>query len=671
MAYTSILRIKSFENKNIKQSKADVVKTKYSQIKCIICFLVLSLLVVTNVTAQDIEFKKKNFTDEAGFNEAQAYLKKGDDLFVKQKKWLYAQALEFYLKANNFNPNNSILNFKIGICYLNSSDKALSLNYFIKAQSLKPTVDTKIEYAIAQGYNYSLQFDEAIQHYKKFDSEYNGSDKVEISKQIAKKITECENGKLLVLTPVKVKIENVGIVNSKYRDGSPLITAEEKLMIFTSRREGSTGNEIDPNELELYEDVYQSTKEGSSWTEPKKISGNVNTASHDASVGLSFDGKLLFIYRGLINGGDLFEYTYGNEVWSSPKPLAKINTPSQESSACISSDGKILYVVSDRSDKSIGMRDIFVSRLNEKGDWSEPENIGVDVNTIYDEEGVSLSKDGKTLYFSSTGHNTMGGFDMFRTTLTDGKWSKPENLGYPLNSPDNEMYCQVFGEKENEHGYFSAVRKDGVGSIDIYSFEMIQDPVAIVNKTDSTDNPENYRVPVDNGEPSNLFVNVNVGKTDTVKTEKQIKTEPTVNTDVVNETKTEQIVNTDVVNEIKTELVANKDVKAETKVDNIVTASNVTFKVQVGACRREIPYSELHQRYPGKKDVLKENHDGLYKYLIGNYDKYSSAKQEKINCGTTDAWIVAYKDNKRVHITEVINMLSWYPLNKVLINMLS
>ncbi len=638
-------------------------------IKYILLLLVTNLIVTVSAFAQDIEFKKKNFTDEIGFNEAQANLKKGDDLFAKQKKWLYSQALEFYLKANTFNPNNSILNFKMGICYLNSTDKALSLNYFIKAQSLKPAIDSKIEYAIAQGYHYSLMFDDAIQHYKKFESEYNGSDKVEISKQINKKINECENGKILVLTPLKVKIENVGVVNSKYRDGSPLVTADEKLMIFTSRREGSTGDEIDPNELELYEDVYQSTKDGSNWTAPKKINGNVNTVSHDASVGLSFDGKLLFIYRGVINGGDLFEYTYENNAWSAPKSLGKINTSSQESSACISDDGKTLYVVSDRPDKSIGMRDIFVSHLNDKGDWSEPENIGNDVNTTYDEEGVSLSKDGKTLYFSSTGHNSMGGFDMYRTTLTDGKWSKPENLGYPLNTPDNEMYCQVFGEKGNEHGYFSAVRKESIGSIDIYSFEMIQDPVAIVNKSDSTDNPENYRVPVDNGEPSNLFVNVD--KTDSVKIEKQIKTEPNVSNVVVKETNTEQVVNNDTAKDIKVNVAVNKEIKAETKVENIVTASNVSFKVQVGACRREIPYSELRQRYPGKKDILKETHDGLYKYLIGDFNKYSTAKQEKINCGTADAWVVAYKENKRVHISEVINMLSWYPLNKVLINLLS
>jgi hypothetical protein len=253
----------------------------------------------------------------------------------------------------------------------------------------------------------------------------------------------------------------------------------------------------------------------------------------------------------------------------------------------------------------------------------------------------------------------MGGFDLFRTILVDGKWSKPQNLGYPLNTPDNEMYCQVFGEKENEHGYFSAVRKDGIGANDIYSFQIIQDQLAI-NKSDSIDNPENYRISVDNGEPSNLFVNVNNGndeKKETVISENQIKTEPTIKSEVIKESKIEPIVNIEIV----------KDTKSE----QFLSSSNVVFKVQVGACRREIPYSELHQRYPGTKNILVETHEGWYKYLIGNYDKYSNAKQEKIGCGTFDAWVVVYKDGKRVNINEVINILSWYPFNRVLINMLS
>ncbi len=618
--------------------------------KYILLFLFIGNVIFYNANAQDIEFKKKNFTDDAGFNEAINNIKKGDDYFSKQKKWVFPQAIEYYLKANTFNPNNSMLNFKLGICYLNSNDKALSLNYFLKAQSLKTNVDIKIEYAIAQAYQYNLQFDDAIEHYKKFQSSYNEADKNNVLKQVEKKIVECENGKLLVTKPINVKIENISSINSKYSDYAPLITGDEKLLIFTSRRDGSTGGDIDPNELEYYEDIYQSSKDASGWLSPIKINGNVNTPSHDASVGLSFDGKLLFIYRGLINGGDIYEYTLENDVWAQPKQLNKINTEFHETSACISDDKKTLYIVSDRQDKTLGMRDIFVSHLQENGDWSEPENIGDVVNTPYDEEGVSLSKDGKTLYFSSTGHNTMGGFDMFKTNFVDGKWSIPENLGYPLNTPDNEMYCQIFGENENIHGYFSAIRKEGQGSNDIYSFQMIVEQTALKNLTDSTDNPDNYKVPIENGDPSNLFANVKDSlKTENVNVDKTLKNNPDTNNTVQN-------------TYVKT------DVNKNTVLNN---NENVEFKVQVGACHRQIPYAELHERYPGKKDVLMEQHDGWYKYLIGKYPQYSQAKQEKTSCGTADAWVVVYKNGSRVNISEVINMLSYCPYNKLLIMMLS
>ena len=151
--------------------------------------------------------------------------------------------------------------------------------------------------------------------------------------------------------PLNVKIENLGpVINSKYTDYVSLVTQDEKQLIFTSRREGNTGKEIDPNELEYFEDIYCSKKENSTWTSPQIISGSVNTNSHDAGVGLSDDGKTLFVYRGLVNGGDLFEYKNENGIWSDPKDLSKINSSFHETSACISSDGKNV-VSGKRSDR--------------------------------------------------------------------------------------------------------------------------------------------------------------------------------------------------------------------------------------------------------------------------------------------------------------------------------
>jgi hypothetical protein len=631
----------------------------------IFTFLALSLTSLMTANCQDVEFKKKNFTDANGFDQAVNNIKKGDEYFAKHMKWPYQQALEYYIKANEFNPNNSMLNFKIGICYLNSFDKANSLSYFLKAQSLKPDIDPKIEYAIAQSYHYSLQFDEAIKHYKLYINSYISPDKNSIAVLIDKKIAECESGKVLVAKPLKVKIENLGSnLNSKYSDYVPLVLSDEKQMIFTSRREGSTGGEIDQNGLEYFEDVYQSLKDQDKWGVPTQISGSVNTKSHDACVGLSSDGVQLFIYRGIVNGGDLYECKKEGDLWLTPKPINKVNTSFHETSACLTQDGKTLYLTSDRQDKTIGMRDIFISHLDNAGEWSEPENIGATINTSNDEEGVSISPDGNTLYFSSTGHNTMGGFDMFKSVYQNGKWSTPENLGYPLNTPDDEMYIQVFTGPNSEHGYFSAIRKECIGSSDIFSFEIINEQIVAKSVSDTAENPENYRVPVEGGDPANIFVNVN---NDSISTQKN-KNEVAVveNKEITNNAQTDQKL---IQGNNENNTVNNPSDKD--KNENIVTSENVVFKVQVGACHRQIPQAELHQRYPGKKTITMETHEGWYKYLIGSYSKYNEAKIEKTTCGTYDAWVVVYKDGKRVPISDVLNMLSFYPFCKLTILLLS
>jgi hypothetical protein len=249
----------------------------------------------------------------------------------------------------------------------------------------------------------------------------------------------------------------------------------------------------------------------------------------------------------------------------------------------------------------------------------------------------------------------MGGFDMFKSVFENGKWSVPQNMGYPLNTPGDEMYPQVLGINDDMHGYFSATRKEGLGSIDIYSFQFIKDQIVQKSTSDSTDNPENYSVPVDSGDPANLFVNV--GNDTLNKNKTTVNNDPVANNDP-------QVNNNQLVENNKTD-------NPVIETPPILSSENVAFKVQVGACHREIPYAELHQRYPGKKAVSMESHDGWYKYLIGNYKKYNEAKQEKIACGTSDAWVVVYRDGKRIHISEVLNLLSYYPYNKLLILMLS
>ncbi|MCB0381723.1 MAG: PD40 domain-containing protein, partial [Flavobacteriales bacterium] len=149
-----------------------------------------------------------------------------------------------------------------------------------------------------------------------------------------------------------------------------------------------------------------------------------------------------------------------------------INSKNQETSACFSPDGNTIYFVSNRPD-GIGGKDIYKSTKNKDGKWGEAENLGRTINTIDDEDAVFLHADGKTLYFSSKGHKTMGGYDIFKSTYEKGKWSTPENIGYPINTADDDV-CFVL-TASGEYGYYTSAKLDGKGKRDIYRVSFIDE----------------------------------------------------------------------------------------------------------------------------------------------------------------------------------------------------
>ena len=145
-----------------------------------------------------------------------------------------------------------------------------------------------------------------------------------------------------------------------------------------------------------------------------------------------------------------------------------INTSYHESSACYSPDGKSVYFVTDKPDGGLGDRDIYISNKDEKGKWGKAINLGPTINTQYGEEGVFIHPDGKTLYFSSQGHKSMGGYDIFKSVLnTETKvWSEPENIGYPVNTPDDDVFFVT--SASGKHGYYASFNATGYGEKDIY-----------------------------------------------------------------------------------------------------------------------------------------------------------------------------------------------------------
>jgi len=247
--------------------------------------------------------------------------------------------------------------------------------------------------------------------------------------------------------------------------------------MFTSARDNTTGGKTDDRDLNFFEDIYISNKSGDIWRDASNPGKPLNTDSHDAIVGVSPDGKHALIYKGEDNGGDIFECRINEEgEWGKPKRLPKeINTKYHESSASFSPDMEALYFVSDKPD-GFGGKDIYYTSLRIKGnkeklDYEDAVNLGAVINTRYDEQGVFMDVEGKTLYFSSKGHNTMGGYDVFKTTLKNGKWTKPVNLGYPINTADDDIFFSF--SRDGRHAYYSSFDPDGYGNRDIYMITLL------------------------------------------------------------------------------------------------------------------------------------------------------------------------------------------------------
>ncbi len=422
---------------------------------------------------EDVKFITSNFPGQSQqVSIAKQQIKNADILVFNEGN--ITDGLELYQKAYEFNPNNSELNFKIGFCYYNTTQKYDCLTYFEKAWTLNPKVDKRIDYYLGRGYHLNYQFDKAIKFYNQYTAIVK--DKKQLD-EIAKYITECRNGKDLLKDTTKVEIINLGEnVNSEYRDYGPMVTADGSKMYFTSRRKGTTGGGIAADGM-FFEDIYETVKTESGWTKARSVGTPLNTKLHDAVVGLSPDGQQLFIYLDQ-NGGDIYVSELKGSRWSKPANVeGNVNSKYHESKACISFDNKTLYFISDNPDLSIGGRDILFSYLDHNGNWSPPSNIGPVVNTPYDEVDIFLHPDGRTMYFSSMGHNTMGGYDIFKTTKNaDGQWTTPVNLGYPINTPLDDAFFVTTASGKT--AYYASVRPEGSGLHDIYELRFPVDEVA-------------------------------------------------------------------------------------------------------------------------------------------------------------------------------------------------
>jgi outer membrane protein OmpA-like peptidoglycan-associated protein len=392
----------------------------------------------------------------------------------------YAEALPLVLDMLKIEPENCNLNFMAGVCYLNSSlEKPKSVVYLEKAvtktdpeyrNSWKEKDAPEISYLyLGDAYHYIYEFDNAIQLYKEFQSRLLTTDS-EYQDMIARKIQTCVTAKELVSSPIPFQIRNLGPkVNSPEGDYSAVVSADQSMLIFTSRRPGSTGGKTD-QDGKYFEDIYISLKKDSVWGDAMNIGSPVNSNGHEASISTSIDGQKLFIYKDDNGDGNIYVTSLNGDTWEVPVKLdANINSKYWEPSCALAPDGETFYFVSDTLG-GFGGSDIYRCKKLPNGKWSKAQNLGSRINTVYNEDAPFMQADGRTFYFSSQGHRNMGGFDIFKVTLSDTGWGAPQNMGYPLNTTgDDQFYVPT---PDNRHAFYSSVQEGGYGERDIYGITL-------------------------------------------------------------------------------------------------------------------------------------------------------------------------------------------------------
>jgi len=421
-------------------------------------------------------------------------LKTGNKFFEQEN---YRAAIPYYEKVLAKDPNNAKALFNAGISYM-SFDKEKASDYIYKAQKLKPKVSKDVEYWLGRVDHLNYNFDEAVAHFQAYNATLKKND--QRKEELAQWIQHSKNAKVQFNSPKDIFVKNLGpTINTQFSEHSPVISSDDKLLIFTSRGEAVTGasgsvsdkkNKSVAADGEYYEDIFEATRiDDENWQKPRSLSGVLNGKGHDASIQLFDNDTKMLMYRN-DNNGDIFVTDKSGGDWTAPKALdGNINSKAFESDAFITPDGLTIYFSTGKYSED-GTLDLYVAtRASTGADWGTPKSLGANINTKYDDDSPYLSKDGKTLYFSSRGHNTMGGYDIFKSEYDEGarKWGPAVNMGYPVNTPDDDSYYRL--SPDGSYAYLSSYRIGGYGEKDIYTINYIKNANIVgkvFSKSDST-----------------------------------------------------------------------------------------------------------------------------------------------------------------------------------------
>ncbi|HWY35960.1 MAG TPA: hypothetical protein VNX68_15055, partial [Nitrosopumilaceae archaeon] len=402
------------------------------------------------------------------------FLVEDGEFYLEDKD--YEKAYDCYDKLVKLDKKNIFFKFQKGMCAIHMPQKkSETIAIFEEVRKTEPN-EPSVLYYLGRAYHANYKFEEAIKYF----NEYLASKpkNKELKAEAEQFLTNSQFGQNLVKTMLDADIKNIGPpVNTKADEYVPVISADESVLIYTYRGPLSTGGLMnekfkpDPKGGRYYEDVFISKRlADSTWSTPSGIGEEINTTHNDASIALSPDGQELFtFYSDEKNGGDIYVCHLSGDTWSKPEKLGpNINTKYWEGSCSITADGHFLYFSSEKPG-GLGGKDLYVSEMQPDGEWGVAKNLGPSINTKYDEDAPFIHPDGITLFFSSEGHSSIGGYDIMYSINKEDNWMEPINMGYPLNTTDDDRYYVITAK--GDRGYFSSNResKGGNGSQDIFT----------------------------------------------------------------------------------------------------------------------------------------------------------------------------------------------------------
>lgn len=600
----------------------------------------------------------------------------------------YSKALPIFEMFHKAHPSEFFIKYCYGVCALSRADKhEEALNLLLQIYKKNRRIED-IDYHLGKANHLNYKFDEALNiiSSSNIKGKDNFSDSTMSQVQLLKQY--CVNAKILVAKPTDAVMTNIGnAINTTDDEDIPLLAADESALIFNR-------SDADPSNKNMISNagVYLSVKENNAWLKPALINkGGVN----DKAIALSPDGLTLFIYHEDPSGnGDIFRSDFDYFEWSVPARVKGINTSSWEGGCSITADGKTLYFCSNRPG-GLGGKDIYRATLQEDKSWGNIENLGPNVNTSSDEESPFIHADGINLFFSCNGRTSMGGYDIFqaRWNAAEGKFNEAQNLGYPLNTPDDDLFYTL--SADGNTGYYASGKKGGEGRKDIYKTSrgyVGEKPLAFVVKgvvtkamnvlySDITIDITNN----DNKVLGEVKVNSVNGKYMAIlPADNQYKLvykyksfeykSIEINTSRLLEP-TEQIV--DVYFDIKPEL--NKTQSAKDSVDRSVqkhelmsfssekvrevivkygdlSAPGLEYMVQIGAYKYTKNYDFRKLKKIGKVSEL-DLKDGISRVIIGGsfptLNKAYDLSQKVVKAGQKDAFVTILHQGKRIFVEDL------------------